>query len=68
MNTHFSPVQRKLRARQTKRINFSALARELRVTPQHVRRVALGLSVSERVLKRLEREWRRVEREAERAA
>ena len=68
MNTHFSPLQRELRERQRRKVNFSALARELLVTPQHVRRVALGLSTSDRVLRRLEREWCRVEREAERAA
>jgi hypothetical protein len=68
LNTHFSPVQTILRDQQKRRVNYSALARELDVTPQHVRRVALGMSTSARVLKRLEREWRHIERLAERAA
>jgi transcriptional regulator with XRE-family HTH domain len=57
-------VQRQLRDLQQRKLNLSELARELGVTPQHVRRVALGLGTSSRVLKRLEREWRRIEREA----
>jgi hypothetical protein len=56
------PIQQKIRANQSLKINFSALARDLAVTPQFVRRVALGMSTSERVLKHIEREYRRIER------
>lgn len=68
MNLNSIPVVKKFRARTRERVNYSELARELGVSPSHVRRVALGLSTSERVLKRLIREWRRIERDAERAA
>jgi hypothetical protein len=39
---------------------YSRVARKLCVTPQHVRRVAVGLSVSKRVAREIEREIRRI--------
>lgn len=57
-----------LRAHVLARVNYSAIARELGVSPQHVQRVAAGVGKSGRVRERLEREWRRVRRELERAA
>jgi hypothetical protein len=65
---NLSPTQQAFREQQRLRVNYSAIARELGVTPQHVRLVALGRATSARVLKRLDREWRRIEREAKRAA
>lgn len=39
---------------------YSKVARKLGVTPQHVRHVALGISISKRVSKELDREIRRI--------
>lgn len=46
---------------------FSRVARKLRVTPQHVRQVAMGLHTSRRVSAALQRELRKI-RDGERAA
>lgn len=47
---------------------FSRVATRLGLTPGHVRQVALGRRISERVADALTREVKRIERESERAA
>jgi transposase-like protein len=66
--TNSNPFINMQRTRAQERVNYSAIARELGVSPSHVRRVALGFSTSARVLKRLVKEWRQNERKSERAA
>ncbi|MFC6645470.1 hypothetical protein ACFQBQ_07695 [Granulicella cerasi] len=51
MSVQFSPTIEQAKAALRLRPNFSEIARDLGVTPQHVRRVFWGLSTSARVSK-----------------
>ena len=60
MNLRFKPTSPELAKAAIFRGVYSRVARKLGVTPQHVRHVALGLSVSKRVSREIDREIRRV--------
>ena len=65
MNLRFKPTSPELALAAHFYGIYSRVARKLGVTPQHVRHVALGLSVSRRVARELDRE---IQRAKERAA
>lgn len=59
MNIKFKPTNQDLANAALFRGCYTAVARRLKVSPQHVRHVALGISTSKRVSAALGREIRR---------
>jgi hypothetical protein len=64
MIDQFTPLIEELKERTRIYGMYSEIARRMRVTPQHVRRVAVGLTTSKRVMRVLEREYRKRKQEA----
>ena len=59
MADQFNSLVKEFKARTQVYGMYSDIARRMGVTPQHVRRVAVGLTTSKRIWKALERENRK---------